>query len=195
MVTKTRDRHKTKSLHVATTLKTICDLVKFVIISDMSVTAEESNGGVPCYITNGFEDGIRLARVRNRDMSSNDEEIDILVTNGVLEPLLLDGILYSLNDSIVCITLKVEEETKGHNPDTLVLCGELPESLGERLQLSSLWVVDVQVGSDVSLLEVWYSVIVFVVGRVLLIEFVVARGDDVYLLVFENVKRIVSLGI
>jgi len=77
----------------------------------------------------------------------------------------------------------------------LILGRELPESLGERLQLSSFWVVNVQVGSDVGLLEVWYSVIVFVIGRVLLIEFMVARGDDVYLLVFENVESVVSFGI
>jgi hypothetical protein len=67
--------------------------------------------------------------------------------------------------------------------------------LGERLQLSSLWVVDVQVRSDVGFLEVWYSVIVFIIGRVLLIEFMVARGDDVNLLVFENVKGVMSFRI
>ena len=42
------------------TFKTICNLVKFVIISDMSVTTKESNGSVPGYITDGLEDGIRL---------------------------------------------------------------------------------------------------------------------------------------
>lgn len=195
VMTKTGDRQEAKSLHIATAFKTIRDLVKFVVIPDMGVTAKESNRSVPCYITNGLEDGVRLARVRDRNMSSNDEKVNIFVTNGILEPLLLGGILYSLNDSVVCITLEVEEEAKGHDPNTLVLCGKLSESLGERLQLPSFWVVDVQVGGDVGLLEIGHSVIVFIIGRVLLIEFMVARGDDVYLLVFENVKGVVSFGI
>jgi hypothetical protein len=37
--------------------------------------------------------------------------------------------------------------------------------------------------------------VVFIIGRVLLIEFMVARGDDVYLLVFEDVKGVMSFGI
>jgi hypothetical protein len=37
--------------------------------------------------------------------------------------------------------------------------------------------------------------VVFIIGRVLLIEFMVARSDDVYLLVFENVKSVVSFGV
>jgi hypothetical protein len=37
--------------------------------------------------------------------------------------------------------------------------------------------------------------VVFIIGRVLLIEFMVARGDDVYLLVFENVKGVMSFGV
>lgn len=128
-------------------------------------------------------------------MSSNNEKIDILVTNGVLEPLFLDSILYPLNNSVVCIALEVEEEAKSHDPDALILCCELSESLCKRLQFSSFWVVNVQVRGDVCFLEVWYSVVVFIVGRVLLIEFMVARGDDVYLLVFEDVKSVVSFGI
>lgn len=128
-------------------------------------------------------------------MSSDDEKIDILVTNGVLEPLLLDSVLYPLHDSVVCIALEIEEEAKSHDPDALVLRGEFSEPLGKRLQFSSFWVVDVQVGSDVCLLEIWYSVIVFIIGRVLLIEFMVARSDNVYLLMFEDVKGVVSLGI
>lgn len=161
----------------------------------MGVATKEGNGCIPCYITDGLEDGIRLARIRDRNMSSNNEKIDILVTNGVLEPLLLDSILYPLNNSVVCIALEVEEEAKSHDPDALVLCDELPESLGKRLQLSSFWIVDIQVGSDICFLEVWYSVVVLIIGRVLLIEFMVARGDDVYVLVFEDVKSVVSFGI
>jgi hypothetical protein len=34
--------------------------------------------------------------------------------------------------------------------------------------------------------------VVFIIGRVLLIEFMVARSDDVYLLVFENVRGVMS---
>jgi hypothetical protein len=178
-----------------TTLKTVRNLVKLVIISEMGVTTKEGNGSVPSHTTDGLEDGIKLGRVRDGDVTSNNEKVDILVTNGVLEPLLLDSVLYPLNNSIVRITLEVEEEAKSHNSDTLIFRSELSESLCKRLQFSGFWVVDVQVGSNVSLLEVWYSVIVFIIGRVLLIEFMVARSDDVYLLMFENVKGIMSFGI
>jgi hypothetical protein len=128
-------------------------------------------------------------------MASDYKKIDIFVTNSVLEPLLSDGVLDSLYNGVVCITLKVKEEAKGHDSNALVLCGEFSESLCKRLQLSGFWVVDVEIGGDVSLLEVWYGMVVFIIGRVLLIEFMVARSDDVYLLVFENVRGIMSFGV
>ena len=59
------------------------------------------------------------------------------------------------------------------------------------MQLSSLGIVDVQVGSNVCILIVRYSVVELVVGRVLLVKLVVARSDDVYLLMLEDIKGVV----
>lgn len=195
MMVETRNGHEANSFHVTTTFETVGNLVVFVVIPDMGMTTEESDRSVPSYAADSLVDGIKLVRVGDRDMSSNDEKVNVLLANSVLEPVFLDSIPYSLDDGVVRITLKVEEEAESHDPDTLVLGSKLSVPLCKRLKLSGFWVIDVQVGSDIGLLEVRHSVVVLIVGRVLLIEFVVTRSDDVYFLVFEDVEGILSFGI
>lgn len=97
-------------------------------------------------------------------MSSNNEKVDVLVLNGFLEPLLFDRVFYASHHGVVRIALEVEEKPECHDSDALILGGELPVSLSKRFQLSSFGIVDVQVGSDICILIVRYSVIELVVG-------------------------------
>lgn len=164
LVAETRDRHETNGLHVTTAFETVGNLVEFVIIPDVGVTTEESNGGIPVRATNSFEDCIRLMGIRDGDMSGNNEKVDVLVLNGFFEPLLFDRVFYALHHGVVRIALEVEEKTECHDSDALILGGELPVSLSKRLQLSSFGIVDVQVGSDVCIFVVRYSVVKLIVG-------------------------------
>ena len=106
-------------------------------------------------------------------MTKDDDEIDVLVTNRLLEPVLFDGIFDRVHYGIVCIARKVEDESKCQNANSLVLGCELPESLRKRLHFACLRVVDVQVGSNVVAFVIRNCLVEFVVRGIRLVELVV----------------------
>ena len=161
----------------------------------MRVAAEEHDRDVPSDFTDGIINQVILLAVLDRHMASNQEEVDIFRPDCILEPLLLDCLLHVLNDGVVSIAVEVEQESKCDNPNALVFGGEFAKSGCQWLQLASLWILDVQVGSNVRLLEIGHGVVVLVIARIAQVQFVVATGDHVDVLVLEDVKGVFAFGL
>lgn len=106
--TQAGDGHEADRLHITSALNTVSKLIILVVVTDMGVAAKELDGSVPVRITNSLVDSIELARLRHGHMTRDDEEIDVLVPDGFLEPLLLDCLLNRLDDGVVRIAGKVE---------------------------------------------------------------------------------------
>ena len=98
------------------------------------MTTEKLDWDVPSDDPDCLENGVGLFRT-NGDMSSHQEEVDIGAPNGLLEPFFLDGFFYWLDDGVVVVHGKIEDETKRNNADSLFFRGEflVPRSHGNNI--------------------------------------------------------------
>lgn len=126
-------------------------------------------------------------------MADDDEQVRLL-QDRVSKPLLLECISNGLHDGIVGVAGKVEEEAKREDVEALVLRLEAAEALRLRYPLAGLGVDVVQVGRDVVVLEIGDGGVVLAVGRVALVELMVAGADDVDLLLGVDVVLEEALG-
>lgn len=160
----------------------------------MSVAAEEVDWGVPLNIPDGLVDRIVLLTISYWDVACNNKEVDLSIADGILEPFFLNSLFDRLDDSIVCVSMKVENEPQSYDPNALILGFKLSEPWSQSFELPSLGIVDVQVGGNVRVSKVGHSDIVFTVRGVLLVELVIAGSNDIYPLFSENVKGVFAFG-
>lgn len=71
-------------------------------------------------------------------MTCYHKKIDLSVSDGVLEPFLLDGFFYRLHNRVVGVSCKVEQKSKCDNADALVLGSKLPVPSSKRYSFSGL---------------------------------------------------------
>ena len=136
------DGHEADGLHVATALQPVGFAVVFGVVADVGVAAEELDGDVPLLCSDCLEDAGEFLGAE-RDMTDDEEKVHLSVSDGFLEPLLLDCVLDSLDDGIVGVVLKIEKEAKSEDADALVLRREFLESLGQGPLFSGLGIDDV----------------------------------------------------
>ena len=136
------DGHEADGLHVATAFQPVGFAIVFGVVADVGVAAEELDGDVPLLCSDCLEDAGELLGAQ-RDMTDDEEKVYLSVSYGFLEPLLLDGVLDSLDDGVVRVVLKVEKEAKSEDADALVLRGEFLESLGQGPLFPGLGIDDV----------------------------------------------------
>lgn len=108
------------------------------------MAAEELDGDVPLLCSDRLEDAGEFLGAE-RDMADDEEKVHVSVSYGFLKPLLLDGVLDSLDDGIIGIPLKIEEEAKSEDANALVLRREFLESLGQGPLFSGLGIKDVYI--------------------------------------------------
>jgi hypothetical protein len=145
----TGHRQETQRFHVPATFDSLSLGLPLSVITNMRVTAEEDDGDIPSHFSDCVVDQIVLFAVFYRDVASDQEEVDIVCPDGVLEPLLLHCRLHRLHDSVICVTVEVEQESKRDDPNALVLGSKLAKPRCQWFQLASFWILDVQIRSDV----------------------------------------------
>ena len=123
------DGLEANGFHIPAAFKGVSFVIVLHIVADMSVTAKELNRRVPLLATDRFEQGCIFWGAEG-DMSSDEEEIDLAVSDCVLKPFLFDGFFNRLNDGIVRIRREIEYEAECQDSNTLVLGRELSEPWG-----------------------------------------------------------------
>ena len=94
----------------------------------MSVAAKELNRGIPLLFSDCLEDTGELLGAE-WDMTDDEEKVDLSISYSFLKPVLLDGVLYPLDDGVVRVASEIEEEAKSQDADALILRCEFLESL------------------------------------------------------------------
>ncbi|KND89219.1 hypothetical protein TOPH_06206, partial [Tolypocladium ophioglossoides CBS 100239] len=169
--------HPPNSLHVAPRrhgkrLRVVAECIPHV-----RMAAKEDNGDVPVLLPQRREDCAELVHAQ-ADVAGDDKEVRLLA-HRLLEPLLLDGLRHGLHNRVVGVARKFKEEAKRDNLEALVLGLELAVALRQRLALAGRGVDVVEVGGNVVVLEVGDRRVALAVGRVGLVELVVADADNV----------------
>ena len=158
----------------------------------MQVTTEELNWDIPLLFSDGFENGLIFGRVEG-SMTSDEEEVNVTVADGFLKPGLLDS-LFDFHDlDIVCGVGEIKDEAKSKDPDSLILGCEFLIALRQRLHLVRLKVPKIKVRCYVIVFEVRHGGVVLVVDRGSFVEFMIARTDDINVLVREDGEIIFAL--
>jgi len=188
-------RQESQCFHVSAAFNSLGFGLPLPVIADVRVAAEEHDWDVPSDFTDGIINQVVLLAVLNRHVASNQEKVNVLRPDGILKPLLLHYLLHILHNSVVSIAVEVEQEPKCDDPDALVFSGEFAESGSQWFQFASLWILNVQVGSNVRLLEVRHGVVVLVLARIAQVQLVVATRDHVDVLVLEDIKSVFALGL
>ncbi|POR34165.1 Uncharacterized protein TPAR_05634, partial [Tolypocladium paradoxum] len=161
-------------------------------IPHVRVAAKEDNGSMPVLLPQRRKDCAKLVHAQ-ADVADDDKEVRLL-THRLLEPLLLDGLRHGLHNRVVGVAGKVKEEAKRDNLEALVLGLELAVALRQGLALAGRGVDVVEVGGDVVFLEVGDRGVVLTVGRVGLVELVVADADNVDVLLGVDAVLEAALG-
>ena len=188
----TVDGLEADGFHVASTLQRIRLSVVFGVVSDMGVAAEELYGDVPLLFADCSED-IGVFWGTEGDVSDDEEEVDVSVVDGFLEPFFFDCVSYFLNDGIVGVACEVVEEAERYNADSLVLGRELFVPLRQRSAFAGLGIKYVDVGSEIIAREARHGDIVLVLGGMVLVEFVITRTENVDFLLSKDVECVFAL--
>ncbi len=106
------------------------------------MAAEELDRGVPLLAANGFIESVILWGTE-RDMTGDEEQVDLAVTDCVLKPLFLDCLFDRLDDGVVRIRGEVEDETEGQDSNPLVLGRELLEPRSQWYSFTRLGIEDI----------------------------------------------------
>ena len=100
-------------LHVAPAREGIRFGVVPHIVAYVRMPAEELNRHVPARGADGGEDLLELVLHAQGHVPCHNNEIDFLVADGVVEPLLLQRLRHGLHKGVVGVAGKVEEEAHG----------------------------------------------------------------------------------
>src|ERR1700722_880314 len=118
----------------------------------MGVSAEKLDWCIPLDTTDCFVDCIEF-RSSNMDMSNNQEEVHLPISNCFLKPCLFDYLLDWLNDRIVVVSSKVEDKSKSKNLQALLLGCKLLVPGCKWNQIACPRVYDIQIRRQIIVLE------------------------------------------
>lgn len=181
-----RDGLEANGLHVPTTLESVGFAIILGIVANMGVAAEKLYWDVPLLSSDRFED-TGIFRRAERDVTNDEEQVNVPVANGFLKPLLLDRLFHLLYYSVIRITREVVEKAKCYDADALVLGCKLLVPLRQWLLLARSRVEDIEIRSEIVAQIVRHRYVILILRRMILVKLVITRTYDVDVLLCKDV--------
>lgn len=157
----------------------------------MGVATEHLNRNIRLHGTDGFPNScqsIVLAVNGNRIVANDKEQINVVASNRLLEPLLLDHVSSRRHNGGVAVASEIEQDTESHDAKAM-LGREVAVQVSGNFILLGIVVVDLDVAGDVLLAVDRTEVDKSLLGNVGVVQLVVSNGENIVVNLLEDRVR------